>query len=104
MTLLPKPKRMIDKELLESYRSMPCSVWDCHSEMEVCAHHLKTQKSGGNDESRNLLALCHFHHVQIHNDGKIEFCKHHPEIKDQLIEKGWMFDLTLQKWILPFKE
>lgn len=64
--MFPKPKRKVDKELLRSFREKPCVVnKDCIG--EVCAHHVKTRGSGGDDVASNLIAVCVKHHNEIHS-------------------------------------
>ena len=73
----------------------------------VDLHHVKTQKSGGSDESWNLLPLCHLHHVMVHNIGLSDFCKKMKlahgvdgrKVKAWLWGNGWEFCKFRGKWI-----
>jgi hypothetical protein len=71
MNDVPKHKRIKDEKLLRSFRGKPCAV--CQSTEGTVAHHLKTKGSGGDDEESNLIALCQYHHRQIHDIGSQRF-------------------------------
>lgn len=73
MKSLNKKKRIVDRELLDSYHDLICII---HSECfgHVVAHHIKTKGSGGDDVADNLLALCCKHHEEIHKIGTYTFC------------------------------
>lgn len=92
----PKPHRVSNRELLDRYRLYDCSVNAC-TVSEVCAHHIKTKGSGGNDEEDNLLSLCQKHHAEVHQIGLCKFSNKYPEIEYKLREKGWV--LHGSKWV-----
>lgn len=73
-SMIPKPKRTINKELLLEYRSKPCHISDGDCFGDVCAHHLKSRGAGGGDVLSNLLPLCVYHHNLIHKIGTYTFC------------------------------
>lgn len=71
--MIPKKKRIINRELLDSYHSKPCIInKGCMG--QVVAHHIKTKGSGGDDIENNLWALCMLHHKILHDIGHYTFC------------------------------
>jgi hypothetical protein len=88
--------RILNRDLLDRYRLYQCSVNACTSE-QICAHHIKTKGSGGDDEDYNLLAVCFKHHTELHQSGLVKFSQTYPEITYKLKEKGW----TMQggRWV-----
>lgn len=72
--MFPKVKRMVDRELLDSFHDRPCRIGNKDCFGQVVAHHVKTKKSGGGDVEANLWALCVFHHRSIHDLGTYTFC------------------------------
>ena len=70
--LFPKKKRIIDRELLQSFSKKRCIIcgW-----VPSDPHHVKTVGSGGDDVESNLLALCRKHHTEIHKIGVRTFFK-----------------------------
>lgn len=85
MVSIPKHKRTVDKELLATYRSMPCCV--CGGRQEVAAHHVKTRGSGGGDVSSNLVPLCIKHHTEVHLIGAYTFVIKYPQVEHYLESK-----------------
>jgi len=81
-----KNKRIVDKKLLENFRTYPCIV--CGVMSMVCAHHLKTKGSGGNDVTENLIPLCLIHHQEVHNNGLKRFAEKY-KLYNYLKVKGW---------------
>lgn len=71
--MIPKPKRKIDRKLLDSYHEKPCIINNHECFGQVCAHHKKTKGAGGGDVIDNLYALCSFHHRAIHDLGNYTF-------------------------------
>lgn len=77
-----KDKRIVDKNLLELVRRLPCLActhkdplgalaairgdWDCMSD----AHHVKTRGAGGDDVATNVMPLCREHHADWHRRGE----------------------------------
>jgi hypothetical protein len=79
--MFPKPKRIVDKELLAEFKNKPCAVGkNCLG--DVVAHHIKTKGSGGHDVSKNLRALCVRHHTEIHAIGAYTFLLKYPWVTD----------------------
>lgn len=52
----------------------------------VDLHHVKTRKSGGNDDSDNLMPLCRKHHQEVHQIGMGKMSVKYPSVKHWLIE------------------
>lgn len=70
--MFTKPKRVVDKTLLATYRNKPCIInKGCFG--EVAGHHLRTVGSGGGDVADNLIPLCQKHHTEIHAIGHYTF-------------------------------
>lgn len=79
MTYVPKPQRIVNRKLLDSYQGQPCAVLGPKSDVggresayhwgKIDPHHIKTRGSGGDDVDENLANLCRWHHRCIHNDG-----------------------------------
>jgi len=91
-----------DKKFYDEYKEcIACGA------IGVDLHHVKTQGSGGSDESFNLMPLCHKHHVKVHSVGLIKFSemklKKHgvngKAVTDWLLENGWEIDKMLNKWV-----
>jgi hypothetical protein len=68
-----KRKRVIDKKLMASFKDKTCLINDKNCLGDVCAHHLKSQGSGGDDIIENLIPVCIFHHNEIHMIGSYTF-------------------------------
>lgn len=94
-----KIKRIKDEKLLKSYHFEAC--YTCGETQGICAHHIKTKKSGGHDIPQNLIPLCFDCHAEIHSVGLTEFCFRHVEVQYFLIEMGWEFSEYRNKWINP---
>jgi hypothetical protein len=62
--MIPKPKRIENKELINSYIGLPCII--CHN---LCKkpHHIWTRGAGGGDTPDNLICLCLLHHRIAHD-------------------------------------
>jgi len=74
-----------------------CTVCNEIRDGFVCLHHLKSRGSGGSDDSYNLLPLCHWCHVTVHNIGLVSFAKKHESVKSFLLRNNW--ELCSGKWI-----
>ena len=86
-----------NKSLTNSYHGKPCTV--CGITCTTCAHHLRSKGANGPDEHWNLMALCIFHHHEIHLKGLVHMAEKYPEIEKALLSKGWEFCSFLGKWI-----
>jgi hypothetical protein len=59
----------------EEIRWMPCCVPSCIGPLPSDPHHAKSRGAGGT--SRDLVPLCHPHHVEIHAIGRRTFESRH---------------------------
>jgi hypothetical protein len=83
VTYVPKPQRIVNRKLLDSYQGQPCAVLGPKSDVggresayhwgPVAGHHLKHVATGGNDVDENLCELCQWHHSLIHSGGVRKF-------------------------------
>ena len=89
-----KNKRIVDRDLLDSYRGKPCVV--CGREGE--AHHVKTRRSYGHDLPYNLMPLDREHHTEVHAIGLTTFAEKYLKVKTWLVDNGWEYDSTINKW------
>lgn len=84
-----KPKRVVDRKLLDTYHDMDC---------EICGRpscdpsHIKSKGSGGDDDPENLIALCNGHHREQHRFGWIHMIRKYPIIDITLSSKGFYID------------
>lgn len=78
------------KEKRKNYKSdKPCLVCGENRENMVCMHHIKTRKSGGSDESFNLMPLCQKHHNEIHSSGTYSFVTKY-RLQEWMMSNGWI--------------
>ncbi len=70
--MFTKQKRVVDKKLLAEVRTRPCIICGI---TPSDAHHLKHRGSGGGDTAENLVALCRWHHAEVHQIGPSTFKK-----------------------------
>ena len=85
----------------------PCIACHRYSEGGTTLHHVKSQGSGGSDESFNLMPLCNAHHVLVHLKGLREFsCMSlrvngvdGKSVTQWLKDNGWYIDNFLKKWM-----
>lgn len=85
---LVKKERIVDLELLETVRNLPCMA--CQKSPRSHPHHIKTVKSGGDDVAENVVALCPAHHVEIHSKGIDHMANKYPLFFDWLFVAGWV--------------
>ncbi len=78
----PKKKRVVDKQLCQSYRTMACAA--CGNMVGVVGHHIKSRGSGGDDLASNLVPLCMLHHSEIHTIGAQRMLQKHPRLAHHL--------------------
>lgn len=69
----PKPERVVNKALINSYRGKSCAL--CGKNEGTVGHHIKTRGAGGGDVRENLVPLCVSHHAEVHNIGSLTFAK-----------------------------
>ena len=66
------------------------AFWQAHHRCEACSepssapHHARSRGAGGSDDPRNLLALCRWHHSEIHTIGNIEFALRYPQVASKI--------------------
>lgn len=87
MTAVPKKKRIVDEELLEKIRQLPCAIKGRLCTGDIDPHHIKSRGAGGDDVEENLIPLCREHHTEIHQIGKIKFRSKYPHL--HLSNKTW---------------
>lgn len=87
--MFPKPKRIEDRKLLDTYHSMKCMACPARSSDPA---HIKSKGSGGDDVPENLMPLCRIHHTEQHKIGWYRFALKHPPVLFDLKKKGWGFD------------
>ena len=62
---------------LQWIRTKPCAIIDkgaCHG--DVVAHHVREKNAGvalKPSDKGNLVPMCHKHHMELHNTGKLTF-------------------------------
>lgn len=83
---LMKRKRIVDKELLDTVKTLPCIA--CNS-YPAEAHHLKTVGSGGDDTAENCIPTCRYHHRQFHDHGIPFMADNYPSVAHWLKAAGW---------------
>ena len=67
--LISKNKRIVNKDLCNSYQDMSCAICFIRGGGRICGHHIKPKGSGGHDHTKNLIPVCHKHHMEFHNKG-----------------------------------
>lgn len=83
---------------MKNYESKePCLVCNLNQSKMVTYHHIKTRKSGGTDDSHNLMPLCLWHHNEVHSIGLVSFSKKYPNVNNFLLCNGWEF--VMGRWI-----
>jgi hypothetical protein len=75
----PKPRRIVDEELLSQFRLLPCMgcFKPSHPHARNHPHHVTSRGAGGDDVPRNLIPLCPPCHQEIHQHGNKAFAKKH---------------------------
>lgn len=91
--MFPKPKRVVNRKLLDTYHKMRCLI--CN---EFCdPAHVKSRGAGGHDLPENVLNLCRRHHSE-QSIGIVTFVLKYPVVKRKLESMGWeIVDLFGQK-------
>jgi hypothetical protein len=80
---LTKPKRIVNRELLDSYHEKPCAARPpCVG--QIVAHHIKSKGAGGDDIESNLMPVCVRHHRMIHELGIKKMLAKYPELRQYL--------------------
>lgn len=81
-----RTKRIVDTELLQSIRGMPCLVTGCGKPSDPC--HVTPRSQGGGDTRENVIPMCRQHHAMQHQLGWSEFVQRNPSVKSKLLELG----------------
>lgn len=89
MPEVPKSKRKIDREFLDTFHQMRCLVCSRQG-CDPC--HVQTRGAGGPDEDWNVLPLCRQHHSEQGQVGFQRFCEKYPKVRLELEARGWAFD------------
>lgn len=97
MISFPKPRRIVDRKLLDEVKKLPCLICRRPSESDPC--HVKSVGSGGSDEIQNCISLCRPHHTEQHKHGWKFMTDQYEVLKQALILRGWRFDDYRGKWI-----
>jgi len=87
--MFPKPKRVVDRNLLDSFHTRNCIA--CGRRGCDPAHVL-TRGAGNSDDETNVIALCRKHHTEQGQIGWRKFCHKFPSVELHLFAKGWTFD------------
>lgn len=83
----------------KNYKSdLPCLVCMKEEENAVCFHHVKTQGSGGTDDSWNLMPLCFKCHEEVHKKGLSLFSALYIQVGKWLSQNGWEYCSHQNKW------
>lgn len=83
--MLPKPKRIVDQDVLETVRGLPCCV--C-GRMGVDPSHIRTRGSGGPDTPWNVVPHCRLHHTEWGQSWS-KFLRKYPPMAFMLRKMGW---------------
>lgn len=93
---LQKNIRKQNKSLIEFIKKeCPCLI--C-ARQPVDAHHVKSQKSGGDDSVQNLMPLCRNHHQELHKKGLSSMADRYSGVLIWLEAAGWEYNNFLLKW------
>lgn len=84
--MIPKPKRIKNLKLRESYRHKDCAA--C-GRSGCDPSHIKTVKSGGDDVPWNIFPKCRGCHTEWGQIGPQRFCEKYPHFEKLLIDNGW---------------
>jgi len=88
-----KPKRTVDKALLERIKQNPCAAcsYEGSEYRPIDAHHIRSVGAGGPDEEFNVVPLCRTCHVGLHKAGTQRFCRRKQGLWVALQSLGWEF-------------
>ena len=85
--MIPKPKRITNRKLLDEIKTRPCCV--CGSTKDVDPSHIKTKGSGGPDSEVNCQPMCRHCHIEWGQVGQTRFRQRHPHFEQMLYNLGW---------------
>jgi len=89
MTPHPKKKRVVNKELLQRIRLLPCA--NCGAGGSD-PHHIISRGAGGVDVEENVLPLCRHCHSKIHSVGIRKFIEKAAHVRILLRRSGWVIN------------
>ena len=109
--MIEKPVRIIDENLLEECRQIPCVACSCRNPDEALAamgdgirrshpHHIISRGAGGGDTVSNVIPLCAWCHREIHQIGLLAFSENNALVKRWLEVAGWERNPDGQ-WLRP---
>lgn len=93
-----KRNRIVNESLCESVRLKQCEA--CGKPPISECHHIITKARLGPDLSWNLMALCHQHHMEWHDQPLSRFFQRFPHIIPKLVDRGFFWDDTFKKLIV----
>ena len=93
-------KRIEDKELLKSYRTLRCVICSKYAP-DAC--HIKSKGSGGDDVEDNILPQCRAHHTEQHQKGWKHMVDKYPILERNLSARGWEVREVFGVWKLTKK-
>ena len=85
--MIPKIKRIENEGLLLELRQKPCFFCKKASPSEV--HHIKSRKSGGDDERWNCIPVCRICHTECHKRGLFYMMNKYLDSGAILAKMGW---------------
>lgn len=85
--MFSKNKRVVDLDLIQSIKQMPCCC--CGARDNIDPSHIRSVGSGGGDLPHNVKPLCRSCHIQWHQYGAVEMTERNPKLKQYLESKGW---------------
>lgn len=89
--MIPKPKRLVDRNILEVMRRRNCDVCGRKptKEWPNQACHIRSRGAGGNDEESNLYTGCVACHKMQHDKGFHYMFEKYPFFRQTIYAKGW---------------
>ena len=94
--MIPKPKRHVDRELLDKAHTSRCVVCDRYGSDP---DHVKCKAAGGGDFEHNICHLCRRHHTEKGMIGISAMAVKYPKYKNWLLSHGWYFCEVRNKWV-----
>lgn len=89
-----------DLNLAQEFRNKCCEV--CKSNKNICGHHLLSFKSNPeHDKEYNLIALCVFHHNEIHTKGLTRFVAKY-DLQNFMRDRNFEYNPINDKWFLIY--
>lgn len=99
--MFPKPKRVKDRELLNTFHEKRCAA--C-SRLGADPDHILTKGAGHGDTVDSVWPLCRICHTRKHAIGLNKFVARHPHLANVLTSKGFEFNEFRGKWIKPLRD